>query len=92
MNRIKPILKSIGKLITIIAVVGLFLLSIKVTKPDLLKLVSSAPRAKSIIGQMLSADLTDRESEMITVSQVVPVPCGSVSNPEALVTGPQDCC
>ena len=89
MNRIKPILKSIGKLITIIAVIGLFLLSIKVTKPDLLKLVSSAPRAKLIIGQMLSADLTDRESEMITVSQVVPVPCGSVGNPEGLVTGPR---
>lgn len=38
---------------------------------------------------MLSADLTDRESEMITVSQVVPVPCGSVGNPEGLVTGPR---
>jgi phosphonate transport system permease protein len=87
MKRIMPILRSFGKLVAIIAVVGLFILSIKVTKPDLVKLISSVPKAKSIMGQLLSPDLIDRESEKITVSQVVPVPCGSVVNPVALASG-----
>ncbi|MEL7591352.1 MAG: phosphonate ABC transporter, permease protein PhnE [Anaerolineaceae bacterium] len=85
----KPILKSLQKLVITIAFVALLILSIQVTKPDLIKLVSSFPKAKSIMGQLLSPELIDRESELITVAQVVSVPCGIVPNPEIADTGPR---
>ena len=71
------------------AVVALLVLSVRVTKPDLVKLVSSFPKAKSIMGQLLSPEILDKESEKITVAQVVPVPCGSVPNPELPISGPR---
>jgi len=89
MGKLKPILKSLGKLLSIVLFVALLILSIKVTDPDMVKLVSSFPKAKSIMGQLLSPELIDRESEIITVSQVVPVPCGSVTNPDVPVSGPR---
>ena len=69
--------------------VGLLLLSIRVTQPDLVKLVSSFPKAKSIMGQLLQPELFGRESEKITVSQVVPVPCDSSVIPTAPESGPR---
>ena len=89
MGKLKPILKSLQKLVITIAFVALLILSIQVTKPDLIKLVSSFPKAKSIMGQLLSPELIDRESELITVAQVVSVPCGIVPNPEIADTGPR---
>jgi len=89
MGQLKPILKSLGKMLSIALFVALLILSIKVTDPDMVKLVSSFPKAKSIMGQLLSPELIDRESEMVTVSQVVPVPCGSVTNPDVPVSGPR---
>jgi phosphonate transport system permease protein len=88
-GKLKPILKSLQKLVITIAFVALLILSIQVTKPDLIKLVSSFPKAKSIMGQLLSPELIDRESELITVAQVVSVPCGIVPNPEIADTGPR---
>jgi phosphonate transport system permease protein len=89
MNRLKSLLKSLGKVLVIVVLAALLVLSIRVTKPDLVKLVSSAPKAKSIMGQLLSPVLIDRESEKITVSQIIPVPCGSVPNPDVLNVGPR---
>ncbi|HBF41599.1 MAG TPA: hypothetical protein DDW19_07515, partial [Anaerolineaceae bacterium] len=89
MAKLKPILKSLQKLVITIALVALLILSIRVTKPDLIKLVSSFPKAKSIMGQLLSPEMIDRESELITVAQVVSVPCGIVTNPEITDSGPR---
>ena len=69
--------------------VGLLILSIRVTQPDLYKLVSSLPKAKTVLGQLVHPELFSRESEKITVSQVVPVPCDSVPLPEAPSSGPR---
>lgn len=89
MDKIKPILKSLGKILVIGILAAALVLSIRVTDPDMVKLVSSFPKAKSIMGQLLSPELIDRESEIVTVSQVVPVPCGSVANPDVPVSGPR---
>ena len=89
MGKLKPLLSSLGKILSIVLFIALLILSIKVTDPDMVKLVSSFPKAKSIMGQLLSPELIDRESEIITVSQVVPVPCGSVTNPDVPVSGPR---
>lgn len=89
METLKSLLHSLKRVLIIIAVIALLVLSIRVTKPDLVKLVSSFPKAKSIMGQLLRPEILGRESEKITVAQVVPVPCGSVANPETPASGPR---
>ena len=89
MDTIKAILNSLKRVLIIVAVIALLVLSVRVTKPDLVKLVSSFPKAKSIMGQLLSPEILGRESEKITVSQIVPVPCGSVPEPEVPTSGPR---
>ncbi|HNR03186.1 MAG TPA: phosphonate ABC transporter, permease protein PhnE [Anaerolineaceae bacterium] len=89
MDTKKSLLNSLKRVLIIVGVIALLVLSIRVTKPDLVKLVSSFPKAKSIMGQLLSPEILGRESEKITVAQVVPVPCGSVPNPEVPAAGPR---
>ncbi|HNS06889.1 MAG TPA: phosphonate ABC transporter, permease protein PhnE [Anaerolineaceae bacterium] len=89
METLKSLLHSLKRVLIIIAVIALLVLSIRVTKPDLVKLVSSFPKAKSIMGQLLRPEILGRESEKITVAQLVPVPCGSVANPEVPASGPR---
>ncbi|PKO01480.1 MAG: phosphonate ABC transporter, permease protein PhnE [Chloroflexi bacterium HGW-Chloroflexi-5] len=87
MHRYIPFLKALRKLLITIVLVVLIILSIRVTEPDLVKLVSSIPKAESIMGQLMRPVLFDRESEKITVSQVVPVPCDSVPVPTSTDSG-----
>ena len=87
MDTLKALLNSLKRVLIIAAVIVLLVLSVRVTDPDLVKLVSSFPKAKSIMGQLLSPQILDKESEKITVAQVVPVPCGSVPNPEVPTSG-----
>ncbi|HCS38964.1 MAG TPA: phosphonate ABC transporter, permease protein PhnE [Anaerolineaceae bacterium] len=89
MQRYKPFLNALRKLLITIVLVVLLILSVRVTEPDLVKLVSSFPKAESIMGQLLSPVLFDRESEKITVSQVVPVPCDSVPTTAFVDSGPR---
>src|SRR5512133_827509 len=89
MATFKSLLKSLAKVVAIFAVVGLLILSIRVTKPDIGKLISSGSKAKDIMSQLLSPALFAKESDKVTVSQVVPVPCSVVPNPDEIVTGPR---
>jgi phosphonate transport system permease protein len=89
MSLFKSFLRSLAKLLIFLAVLGFIYLSIKVTQPDLGKLISSSPKAKELLGQLFSPNLFDRESSKVTVSQVLPVPCGSVPNPEVATSGPR---
>lgn len=89
MRTIKSLLKSLLKILAIFAVAIFFILSIRVTKPDLGKLISSGSKAKSIMGQLLTPTMLTKESDKVTVSQVVPVPCGSTPNPDELISGPR---
>ncbi len=89
MSRIKSILKLIGKALLPIVLIGFLIFSIRVTQPDLGKLIASAPKAKDILSQLLNPQLISRESEKTTLSLVLPVPCGSVSNPQLAESGPR---
>lgn len=71
------------------AVIAFLYLSIKVTQPDLGKLISSAPKAKSILSQLSSPEILDRQSGIETYSLAVPVPCGSAENGVAADSGPR---
>ena len=87
MATFKSLLKSLAKVVATFVVVGLLVLSIRVTKPDIGKLLSSGSKAKTIMSQLLAPTMFTKESDKVTVSQIIPVPCGSVPNPDTLVTG-----
>jgi phosphonate transport system permease protein len=87
MSRLKRLLKSLLKVITIFVFGALLVLSVRVTQPDLVKLVSSLPKAGDIMGKLLSPDLMTRESGTVTFTQVIPVPCGIAANPEIPSSG-----
>lgn len=89
MTTFKALLKSLGKVLVTFAVVALIILSIRVTKPDIGKLISSSPKAKDILSQLFTPTTFIKEVEKVTVSQIVPVPCGVVENPETLTVGPR---
>ena len=89
MQRKNSFFKALRKLVVTLVFVGLLILSVRVTEPDLVKLVSSFPKAKTIMGQLIQPVLFERESEKITVSQIVPVPCDSVPLPDSAESGPR---
>jgi hypothetical protein len=89
MTTLKALLKSLVKVLATFAVVALIVLSIRVTKPDLMKLITSGSKAKDILSQLLSPTSFEKEVNNITVSRVVPVPCGVIPNPEEQLSGPR---
>lgn len=89
MKTIKALLKSLGKVLGLFIFIALIVFSIKVTKPDIGKLISSGGKAKDILSQLFTPTTFVKEVEKVTVSQIVPVPCGVVENPPALEVGPR---
>lgn len=89
MKTIKALLKSLGKVLGLFIFIALIVFSIKVTKPDIGKLISSGGKAKDILSQLFTPTTFVKEVEKVTVSQIVPVPCGAVENPVQLETGPR---
>ncbi len=89
MKTFKALLKSLAKVLGIFLFIALIVLSIKVTKPDIGKLISSGGKAKDILGQLFTPTTFVKEVEKVTVSQIVPVPCGVVENPASLEVGPR---
>ena len=89
MKTFKALLKSLGKVLVLFIFITLLVLSIRVTKPDLGKLISSGSKAKDILGQLFTPTTFEKEVEKVTVSQIVPVPCGVIANPVSLSVGPR---
>ncbi len=89
MKRISKILQLIGKILLPIGLIAFLIFSIRVTQPDLGKLISSAPKAGDILSQLLNPQLTTRKAEKTSLSLTIPVPCGSVPNPEPATSGPR---
>lgn len=89
MKTFKALLKSLAKVLGIFILIAAIVLSIKVTKPDIGKLISSGGKARDILSQLFTPTTFVKEVEKVTVSQIVPVPCGAVENPPALEAGPR---
>jgi|SRR3990170_2173184 len=89
MTRLKPLARSLLWLALAFVVVFAYALSIRVTQPDLKKLVTSAPKAMQILRDLLRPDLVTRTSETETLSLAIPIPCGSAELDVPLAAGPR---
>jgi phosphonate transport system permease protein len=81
-NQTIRLLKWLGASLLILIA---FWLSIRVTQPDFVKLITAAPKARQILPQLASPDLFARGVVTSTVSLVYPIPCGSAPAPEEAV-------
>lgn len=76
--------------VAILFLLGLaYSLSLRVTKPDIVKLIVSAPKARQILPQLLTPDLVAREATTTTLAIPFPIPCGSAPAAEFPTTGPR---
>lgn len=81
--------RTITWILLAIIIVAAYVVSIRVTNPDVVKLVTSAPKAGQILSQLLTPDLTTRDTELSTISIAVPIPCDSAPLPEQASSGPR---
>lgn len=83
------LLRIISWLVLIIVLVIAYWLSIKVTQPDLIKLVIASPKAKQILPQLMTPDLFARDTITSTISIAFPIPCNSAPIAESVSSGPR---
>ncbi|MCX6072408.1 MAG: phosphonate ABC transporter, permease protein PhnE [Chloroflexi bacterium] len=86
-KRPAPLLRALSTVVLIAAIGAAFYLSIEVTDPDFVKLITSAPKAKQILPELLSPDLVTRESEERTLELAFPIPCGGAAEGVPATTG-----
>jgi phosphonate transport system permease protein len=82
-------LRTLSWLALIIVLAVAYTISIRITQPDLVKLITAAPKAKQILPQFLTPDLFTREPITSTLSITFPVPCGSAPQGEVATSGPR---
>lgn len=71
------------------AIIAAFILSVRVTQPDFVKLVVAAPKARQILPQLLSPELFVRQAITSTLSLAFPIPCGSAEAGQPAESGPR---
>lgn len=81
------LLRGLSTLALTAVIAAAFYLSVQVTDPDFVKLVTAAPKARQILPELLSPDLITRESETDTLNLDFPIPCGSAPEGVAALDG-----
>ncbi len=76
-------------ILIIVALSFAYFLSIKVTQFDPVKLIVSAPKAKTILGQFAKPDIFTSSSETVIYEYDFPVPCGAAEPSEHATSGPR---
>ena len=76
-------------IVIILALGFAYSLSVRVTKPDIVKLIVSAPKARQILPQLLTPDLVTQEATTTTLAIPFPIPCDSAPVAEVPTAGPR---
>jgi ABC-type phosphate/phosphonate transport system permease subunit len=80
--------RSLITFIAILLAVGAYVIGYRTTQIDPIKLITSLPKGREIIGELLHPDLTTRKTSETTLDLIFPVPCGSVEPVTAPQSGP----
>jgi phosphonate transport system permease protein len=80
--------RSLITFIAILLVIAAYGIGYRTTQIDPVKLITSLPKGKEIIGDLLHPDLTTRKTTETTLDLIFPVPCGSVEAVITLQSGP----
>ncbi len=63
--------------ISILLAIAAYVIGYRMTQIDPIKLLTSLPKSKKIIGDLIHPDVTTRKTQDTTLDLVFPVPCGS---------------
>jgi len=89
MSPIFKFLKPLRFILILVIVVAAYIASIQVTQPDMVKLVTSLPKAKQIMKELVSPEILVQESTGIqTIGIDFPIPCGSAPEGTPITSGP----
>jgi phosphonate transport system permease protein len=83
------LIRLISWIILIIVLFIAYWLSIKVTKPDLIKLIVASPKVKQMLPQLMTPDLFARDTITSTIRIDFPIPCDSAPVAVPVTTGPR---
>lgn len=75
--------------LAILLAIAAYVIGYRTTQIDPIKLVTSLPKGKGIMSDLLHPDLTTRISTASTLDLVFPVPCGSVETSSPTASGPR---
>jgi phosphonate transport system permease protein len=81
--------RSIITLVSILLAFVVYVIGYRVTQIDLVKLLTSLPKSKQILGDLINPDLITHETQDTTLDLVFPVPCGSAGAAPPPASGPR---
>ena len=73
----------------ILLAIGVYAIGFRTTQIDPIKLITSLPKSKQILSDLIHPDVTLRATEDTTLDLVFPVPCGSAEASQPLTSGPR---
>jgi phosphonate transport system permease protein len=76
-------------LISILLAIVVYVIGYRVTQIDLVKLFTSLPKSRQILGDLINPDLVTHETQDTTLDLVFPVPCGSAEAIQPPASGPR---
>lgn len=74
---------------TLLIAIAAYVIGYRVTQIDPIKLFTSLPKSKQILGDLINPDLVARATTDTTLDLVFPVPCGSAQPAQAATSGPR---
>ncbi|MGE5123500.1 MAG: PhnE/PtxC family ABC transporter permease, partial [Acidobacteriaceae bacterium] len=75
--------------ISLLLAIAVYVIGIRTTQIDPLKLITSLPKSKQILSDLIHPDLTTRSTEDTTLDLVFPVPCDSAQAAQTQASGPR---
>lgn len=74
--------------ITLILAIAAYVYGYQTTQIDPIKLLTSLPKSKQIMGDLFNPDVVTRKTQSTTLDLVFPVPCGSAEVSQPPTSGP----
>lgn len=81
--------RSLITVISIVLAIAAYVIGFRVTEIDPIKLLTSLPNSKQILGDLINPDVVTRKTQDTTLDLIFPVPCGSAESSQPLTSGPR---
>ena len=80
--------RTVITFISILLAIAAYVIGFRVTQIDPIKLLTSLPKSKQILGDLINPDVVTRKTQDTTLDLVFPVPCGSAEPSQPPSSGP----
>jgi phosphonate transport system permease protein len=80
--------RTVITVVSILLAVAAYVIGYRITQIDPIKLLTSLPKSKQILSDLIHPDVTTRKVEQTTLDLVFPVPCGSAEATNPPTSGP----